>query len=209
MTQSGLGRRGNKLCPKPVERLRCLILKRGADMRRRTFIAALGGAAAAWPLAARSNPGSLSLNRGTAHEGARLFGRRLLVVNAGTAGEIDAAFATIAAQRANAVMIAGDAFYATRSRQLAVLAARHGLPMMSVTRDHSVAGGLISYGNSVVDAYRRAGVLTGRILKGAKPAEMPIDRATRFELVINLGTAKALGLTVPPALLARADEVIE
>ena len=145
----------------------------------------------------------------SAHEGARLFGRRLLVINAGTAGEIDAAFATIAAQRANAVMIAGDAFYATRSRQLAVLAARHGLPMMSVTRDHPVAGGLISYGNSVADAYRRAGVLTGRILKGAKPAEMPIDRATRFELVINLGTAKALGLTVPHSLLARADEVIE
>ena len=91
-------------------------------------------------------------------------------------------------------MIAGDAFYATRSRQLAVLAARHGLPMMTVTRDHPVAGGLISYGNSVADAYRRAGVLTGRILKGAKPADLPVDRATKFELVINLGTAKALGL---------------
>ena len=145
----------------------------------------------------------------SAHEGARSFGRRLLVLNAGTAGEIDAAFATIAAQRANAVMIAGDAFFSTRGRQLAVLAARHGLPMMSTTRDLPVAGGLISYGNSVADAYRRVGVLTGRILKGAKPADLPVDRATKFELIINLGTAKALGLAVPPSVLARADEVIE
>ena len=134
----------------------------------------------------------------SAQEGARALGRQLLVTKAGTVAEIDAAFATLVERRAVAVLIAGDPFYATRSRQLAVLAARHGLPIISATRDMPVAGGLISYGNSVTDAYRRAGILTGRILKGAKPADIPIDRATKFELVINLGTAKALGLTVPP-----------
>jgi putative tryptophan/tyrosine transport system substrate-binding protein len=145
----------------------------------------------------------------SAHEGARALGRRLLVLKAGTAGEIDAAFATFAEQRANAVIVAGDPFFSARGRQFAILAARHGLPMISTNRDLPLAGGLISYGNSVTDAYRPLGVLAGRLLKGAKPADMPVDRATKFELVINLGTAKALGLAVPPSLLARADEVIE
>jgi putative ABC transport system substrate-binding protein len=145
----------------------------------------------------------------SAQDGARALGRRLLVLKAGTAGEIDAAFATLVEQRANAVLIGSDPFYPTRARQLAVMSARHTLPMISAVRDLPVAGGLISYGNNVTDAYRRAGVLTGRILKGAKAADLPIDRATRFQLVINLGTAKALGITVPPSLLARADEVIE
>ena len=144
-----------------------------------------------------------------AQEGARSLGRRLLVLKAGTASEIDAAFANLAEQRANIVIVAADPFYSARARQFAVLAARHVLPMMSANRDLTVAGGLISYGNNVTDAFRRAGVLTGRLLKGAKPADLPIDRATKFELVINLGTAKALGLTVPPPVLARADEVIE
>jgi putative ABC transport system substrate-binding protein len=144
-------------------------------------------------------------------DGARALGRRLLVLKASTASEIDTAFATLAEQRANAVIIGPDAFYsgAGRARQLAVLAARHALPMVSGVRELPAAGGLISYGNSVTDAYRRAGALTGRILKGAKPADTPIDRATKFELVINLRTAKALGLEIPPTLLARADEVIE
>jgi ABC-type uncharacterized transport system substrate-binding protein len=147
----------------------------------------------------------------SAHDGARALGRRLLVVKAGTPSEIDSAFATPAEQRANAVIIGADAFYSGsgRARQLAVLAARHTLPMISAVRELPAAGGLISYGNSVTDAYRRAGALTGRLLKGAKPADTPIDRATKFELVINLRTAKALGLEVPPTLLARADEVIE
>ena len=145
----------------------------------------------------------------SAQEGARVLGRRLLVLKAGTAREIDEAFATLAERRVNAVVIGSDPFYATRTRQLAVLAARYTLPMISGGRDYPMAGGLISYGNSVTDAYRRVGILAGRILNGAKPAEVPVDRATRFELVINLGTAKALGLDVPPTLLARADEVIE
>ena len=138
-----------------------------------------------------------------------MFGRRLLVLKAGTALEIDEAFATFAERRVNAVLIGSDPFYAARTRQLAVLAARHTLPMIASAREYPMAGGLISYGNSVTDAYRRVGILAGRILKGAKPAEVPVDRATRFELIINRGTAKALGLEVPPSLLARADEVIE
>ena len=145
----------------------------------------------------------------SAQDGARALGRRLLVLNAGTARGIDAAFATLGEQRASAVTVAGDPFLSTRARQLAVLAARQGLPMISAAREHPVAGALISYGNSVTDAYRRVGIYAGRILKGAKPSDMPIDRATRFELVINVGTARALRLEVPPTLLARADEVIE
>jgi putative ABC transport system substrate-binding protein len=145
----------------------------------------------------------------SAQDGARALGRRLLVIKAGSAREIDAAFATLAEQHANAVIVASDPFYTTRVRQLAVLAARHAVPMISTARELPAAGGLISYGNSLTDAYRRVGIYAGRILKGAKPADMPVDRATKFELVINLGTARALGLDVPPTLLARADEVIE
>jgi putative ABC transport system substrate-binding protein len=145
----------------------------------------------------------------SAQEGARTLGRQLLVTKAGTVSEIDAAFSTFVERRVVAVLIASDPFYAARSRQLAVLAARHGLPIIASFRDMPAAGGLISYGNSTTDAYRRVGILAGRILNGAKPADLPIDRATKFELVINLGTAKALGLTVPPSLLVRADEVIE
>ena len=145
----------------------------------------------------------------SAQDGARALGRRLLVLKASTASEIDTAFATLVEQRANAVIIGADAFYSGRARQLAVLAARHALPMISAARELPAAGGLISYGNSVTDAYRRAGLYAGRILKGATPPDMPVDRATKFELVINLGTAKALGLEIPPTLLARADAVIE
>jgi ABC-type uncharacterized transport system substrate-binding protein len=145
----------------------------------------------------------------SAQSGARALGWRLLVLKAGTAPEIDAAFATLAEQGAHAVAIGSDPFYAARVRQLAVLAARHGVPMISAGRELPAAGGLISYGNSVTDAYRRVGIYAGRILKGTKPHDMPVDRATKFELVINLKTAKALGLDVPPSLLARADEVIE
>ena len=145
----------------------------------------------------------------SAQEGARVLGRRLLVLKPGTAREIDEAFATLAERRVNAVLIGSDPFYATRARQLAVLAAQHTLPTIASVREYPIAGGLISYGNSVTDAYRQVGIYAGLILKGAKPADLPIDRATRFELVINLGTAKALGLDVPLPLLARADEVIK
>jgi putative ABC transport system substrate-binding protein len=145
----------------------------------------------------------------SAQEGARVLGRRLLVLKAGTAREIDEAFATLAERRVNAVLIGADPFYATRARQLAVLAARHTLPMIASAREYPMAGGLISYGNSVTDAYRRVGIYAGRILKGERPGDLPVLRASKFDLVINVATAKALSLTVPPTLLARADEVIE
>jgi putative tryptophan/tyrosine transport system substrate-binding protein len=143
------------------------------------------------------------------HEAARAIGLRLAVLNATTAGEIDTAFATMVRDRVGALVVAGDSFLASRREQLIALAARHALPTIYVNREMAGAGGLMSYGNSLVDAYRRAGLHTARILKGEKPAELPVDQATRFELVINLKTARTLGLTVPPTLLSLADEVIE
>ncbi len=145
----------------------------------------------------------------SARERAGAFGQRLLVLSAGTPDEIDAAFATLAKERASAVIVSAGPFYPARARQLAGLATRYSLPMLSALREMPEAGGLISYGNSVADAYRRVGIYAGRILNGAKPADMPVDRATRFELVINLRNAKALGIDVPPTLFVRADEVIE
>jgi ABC transporter substrate binding protein len=120
-------------------------------------------------------------------EGVRAFGRRLLILKAASPRDIDAAFAAIAEQRANAVIVPADPFYPGRARQLAVLAGRHVLPMLSVVRDIPVAGGLVSYGNSVNDAYRRAGILAGRILKGAKPADTPVDRALGGGCVLGAG----------------------
>jgi putative ABC transport system substrate-binding protein len=145
----------------------------------------------------------------SAHDGAGAFGQRLLVLKAGTPDEIDAAFATLAQEGAHAVIVSAGPFYPARARQLAGLATRFAVPMLSAQRDMPAGGGLLSYGNSVPDAYRRVGIYAGRILDGAKPADLPVDRATKFELVINLATAKALGIDVPPMLLGRADEVIE
>jgi putative ABC transport system substrate-binding protein len=140
---------------------------------------------------------------------ARAFGQSLLVLNASTASEIDTAFATLVQRRADALVIAGDSLFGAKRNQIVALAARHAVPAIFSTRDFAVAGGLMSYGNDVVDAYRKAGVYTGRILKGAKPADLPVDRATKFELVINLKTAKTLGITVPNSMQLLADEVIE
>src|SRR5262249_33590208 len=126
---------------------------------------------------------------------------KLMIMNASTEREIDAAFATFAQQQVGAVIIGSNPFFTARREQIISLAARH--------RDSVAAGGLMSYGNSVTQAYRHAGLYVGRILRGAKPADLPIERLTKFEFVINLTTARALGLTVPASFLSLADELIE
>jgi putative tryptophan/tyrosine transport system substrate-binding protein len=136
-------------------------------------------------------------------------GKQVQALNASTNDEIVAAFAMIAQQRIGALQVAIDPFLLNRRDQLVALAARHAVPAIYALRDYVVAGGHASYGNSLVDGYRQAGVYTSRILQGAKPADLPVIRPTKFELVINLKTAKALRIEVPPSLLALADEVIE
>ena len=142
-------------------------------------------------------------------EAARGLGLQIVIFNATTPAEIDTAFATISQNRIGALVVAGDSFLANRREQIITLAARHAVPAIYVNREMAGAGGLMSYGNSLADAYRRAGLHTARILKGEKPSDLPVDQATKFELIINLNTARAIGLEFPPTLLGLADEVIE
>jgi putative tryptophan/tyrosine transport system substrate-binding protein len=138
------------------------------------------------------------------------LGRKLFVVKASTENNVDAAFATLAAQRVGGLVVVGDPFFAGKARpQIIALAARHRIPAMYAFRDDPIAGGLSSYGTSLIDAYRQVGVYVGSILKGAKPADIPVIQSTKFEFVLNLKTAQALGLTVPQTLLLRADDVIQ
>jgi len=142
-------------------------------------------------------------------EAAPTLGLQIQVLNASTIGEINAAFAALARDRADALFVGGDAFFSSRGVQFATLAARDRIPAAYTQRDFPAVGGLMSYGTNQTDASRQVGVYTGNILKGAKPAELPVQQAVKFELVINRGTARLLGIEVPPGLLAIADEVIE
>ena len=142
-------------------------------------------------------------------EAASILGLKLHVMQASTDRDFDAVFAKLIQLRAGGLVIGGGPFLISRSEQLAALAARHAVPTIFQYREFAVAGGLLSYGSDITDSYRLAGVYTGRILKGDKPADLPVQQATKVEMIINLKTAKALGINVPNTLIGRADEVIE
>jgi putative ABC transport system substrate-binding protein len=156
-----------------------------------------------------ANPTNASSTRTDVESAAATLGLQVQIYNASTSQEIDAAFAVLVRGRPDALFVGPDGFFDSRRVQLTALAARHVLPASYPAREMVEAGGLMSYGTSITDMHRQLGVYAGRILKGAKPTDLPVVQSTKFELVINVQTAKLLGITIPPTLLARADEVIE
>jgi len=140
---------------------------------------------------------------------ASAMGRQIEIVKASTNREIDVAFSVLKQKRADALLVAGDTLMANRRVQIATLAVRDAIPLIAAERLYAEAGGLMSYGTSFIDTYRQTGIYTGRVLKGEGPADLPVLRVTKFDLVINLQTARTIGLEIPPTLLALADEVIE
>jgi putative tryptophan/tyrosine transport system substrate-binding protein len=156
-----------------------------------------------------NNPAVFELMTRDVLAAASVMGLKVQIFNASTDREIDAAFVSLAQARSGALLVGNDLFFNTRIEQIVALAARHAIPTMYPVREFVVAGGLISYGTSLIETYRQVGLYTGRILKGEKPADLPVIQATKLELMINLKTAKALGLQIPDRLLALADEVIE
>jgi len=158
------------------------------------------------------NPANAAAAAGTlraVQEAAPAIGLQIQILNATTTGEIDAAFASLERERPDALFVAPDSFFISRAVQFATLTARHGIPATYTNRDYVAAGGLMSYGTDFAEAFRQVGVYTGKILKGAKPADLPVLQSTKFEFVINMQTARALGIEVPPAVLSIVDEVIE
>jgi putative ABC transport system substrate-binding protein len=158
------------------------------------------------------NPANASVSESTLRDvqtAAPALGLQIQVFKAGTIREIDESYASLVRERADALLVSGDGFFNSRRVQLAMLAVRYGVPATYSVRDYTEAGGLISYGTSFADTFRQMGNYSGRILKGAKPSDLPVLQAIKFELVINMQAARMLGLEVPPTLLARADEVIE
>ena len=158
------------------------------------------------------NPVNTSVTKVTlrdVQEAAPSIGLNIQILNASTIGEIDTAFATLARERPDALFVAGDALFLNRRAQFATLTARDRIPATFSQRDYVEAGGLMSYGTDIVDSFRQVGVYTGKILKGAKPSDLPVLQSTKFEFVLNLQTARALGIDVPPGVLSIADEVIE
>jgi putative tryptophan/tyrosine transport system substrate-binding protein len=156
-----------------------------------------------------TNPAIAEPTANAMHSAARTLGIELIVLSASTERDLEVVFATLAELQPGGLVIAPDLFFGSRLRQLAALTVRHRMPTIHQERAFAAAGGLISYGPVILEAHRLAGIYTGRILKGEKPADLPVQQATKVEMAINLKTARALGLEIPTALLVRADEVIE
>jgi putative ABC transport system substrate-binding protein len=177
--------------------------------KRLEFLRQLVPAATRLALLVNPSTGNIDATVKDVELAARTIGLQSRVFNASVGREIDAAFAAFARERPDALFVSPDPFFLSRRVQLVHLASRHAIPATYSTRDFTEAGGLVSYGTNLAEVYHQVGTYVGRILKGAKPADLPVAQSTKFELVINLQTARMLDVTVPPSLLALADEVIE